>query len=92
MSKSIKVLIELSAQDRSAIVDGVVDAIRPFLETRPELVDADSIARILSLSRPTIDRLRAEGVIPSIGEGRMRRYDPAAVIEALKSREAMQRV
>lgn len=79
----LTVRTELSREDRDAIITGVTEAIRPMLESRPRLVDADTLGQILGYSRAHVDRLRASGAIPSIGEGRARRFDPSAVIVAL---------
>ncbi|MEM6778212.1 MAG: helix-turn-helix domain-containing protein [Planctomycetota bacterium] len=75
----------MSPEDRTAIVNDLVDALRPMLESRAkELVDGDELARMLSVSRPHIDRLRAAGKIPSVMVGGSRRYRPVEVIEALE--------
>ncbi|QDV81671.1 Helix-turn-helix domain protein [Stieleria magnilauensis] len=69
------------------VADRVLQTIRPelYLVTRPELVDADTLARLLSVSRPTVDRLRRDGVIPSIPIGpRCRRFNTSKVIAALE--------
>ncbi|TWT88006.1 MerR family transcriptional regulator [Neorhodopirellula pilleata] len=73
---------------RAAIVADVVEAITPLLaeSTDPLAVGPGEMARRLSISRPTLDRLRAAGVIPSVMAGpteRCRRYVPADVLAAL---------
>jgi len=87
MSSPTTITLSLSDDDTRNIVDGVVKALTPIIEKQsaPLLVDADELARLLSLSRATIDRLRADGVITSIGEGRLRRYDPNVSIAELSS-------
>lgn len=49
------------------------------------LVSSDELAKLVSLSRPTIDRLVRDSRIPSITVGRRRLFDPNDVVEALKS-------
>ena len=79
--------------DRSELVAEiaaeVVAALRPVLaeSAEPQLVDGDCMADRAGISRPTLDRLRAKGLIPSVLIGRRRLYLPAAVIEALLSNE-----
>ena len=82
---NLSITAAVDPNDVDAIAESVADRLRPMLETRPRLVDADALAAMLSLSRPSIDRMRAAGVIPSIGSGRLRRFDPDAVIAALAS-------
>lgn len=72
-----------------AISSEVMSRLEPALakSAAPMLVDGDEMARLASVSRPTIDRLRAADEIPSIPAGRRRLYDPAAVIAALCAQE-----
>lgn len=81
------ITLSLSDEDTQKIIEGVVQRLLPLIEKQPAplLVDADELARLLSISRPTVDRLRAANVIPSVGEGRLRRYLPDAVIAALQA-------
>lgn len=46
-------------------------------------VDGDEMARRLSISRSTLDRMRSDGKIPSVGLNRTVRYDPVAVLAAV---------
>ncbi|MEM9368518.1 MAG: helix-turn-helix domain-containing protein [Planctomycetota bacterium] len=87
MSSPTVITLSLSADDRRELIADLLTELEPIIarQASPRLVDADELARLLSLSRPTIDRLRAANVIPSIGDGRMRRYDPDAVIAALSA-------
>jgi len=80
---SIEIKTALSDADRTAIIKGVVDAIRPLLERQPQLVDGDKIAMIIGVSRATIDRLVATGKLPSITIGRRRLYRPDECLDAL---------
>lgn len=84
----VSITATVTEADRRAIASEVIDALRPMLTPRPRLVDADTMAAMVSLSRPTIDRLRAAGVIPSVGKGRTRRFDPDAVVAALAKNKA----
>lgn len=89
MSSTTTIAISLSDDDTRKVIDGVVNALTPIIERQssPLLVNADELARLLSLSRPTIDRLRSAGVISSIGEGRLRRFDPIVAIAEWSSHE-----
>jgi excisionase family DNA binding protein len=71
----------------------VVAAMRPVLADSfpPLLVDGDRMASLLSVSRPTIDRMRADGVIPSVLIGRRRLYQPDAVVAALSNAQGASR-
>lgn len=52
------------------------------------LVCKQELARVLSVSTPTVDRLTRDGVIPFVRVGDSRRYDVAAVRAALEARTA----
>ncbi|TWU24899.1 Helix-turn-helix domain protein [Novipirellula galeiformis] len=81
----LSITASVSPEDRAAIVADVVAAMRPLLSEshEPRLVDGDRMADLLGVSRPTVDRLRAAGEIPSVLLGRRRLYQPAAVVAAL---------
>ena len=81
----LSIFAAVDAADIDRIAEAVADRLAPLLATRPRLVDADTLAVMLSVSRPTVDRYRASGLIPSVGVGRARRYDPDAVIAALSA-------
>ncbi|SMP41618.1 DNA binding domain-containing protein, excisionase family [Neorhodopirellula lusitana] len=72
------------------IARAVVDALKPILaeSSRPLLVDSDEMARLAGISRPHLDRMRADGRIPSVLIGRRRLYRPDAVIAALEAGQA----
>ncbi len=72
------------------IVAGVVESIRPLLaeSATPRLVDGEVMAGMLSVSRPTLDRMRADGSVPSVTIGRRRLYDPDAVVAAIHAPRA----
>ncbi len=60
------------------------------LNRQPALVNGDTLAELLSISRPTVDRLRRDGIIPSIKLGpRCRRYNVNAVIQTLERRHVI---
>lgn len=81
----LNITTTLSPDDRAAIVRDVVDALRPMIESSTELlVDGERMAEIIGMSRPTVDRMRAAGIIPSLLSGRCRRYDPVAVVDAIR--------
>jgi len=71
-----------------AIADAVIARMpkmpEPPLPDAPQLVDGARLADLLSISRPTVDRLRRDGRIPSIMIGTRRLYDPTDVVAALK--------
>ena len=81
--------------DLSWLIDPIVEQVTANLRNSiqeakqdiraPLLVDGYEMARLLSVSRPTIDRLRATGKIPSVLVGSSRRYLPNDVVAALKS-------
>ncbi|QDV87175.1 helix-turn-helix domain-containing protein [Planctomycetes bacterium TBK1r] len=50
-----------------------------------ELIDADTLADRISLSRSTIDRMTRAGRIPSVKAAKRRLYDLRDVVEALKN-------
>jgi excisionase family DNA binding protein len=80
----IEVELALSQSDRETIVREVLEGVRQLLEDRPALVDGDRLAKILGISRATIDRLVATGKLPSITAGRRRLHDPAECVKALR--------
>jgi hypothetical protein len=61
----VSITTALSDDDRESIIQGVLAAIKPLLDTRPELVDADTMAAITGVSPATLDRLRRAGQIPA---------------------------
>ncbi|GAA5509521.1 helix-turn-helix domain-containing protein [Novipirellula caenicola] len=69
----------------AAISASVVEALQPLLSksSKPSLEDGDGMAALLGVSRPTVDRKRAAGEIPSITIGSRRLNQPDAVIAAL---------
>ncbi|WP_372718884.1 helix-turn-helix transcriptional regulator [Novipirellula sp.] len=69
----------------AAITAAVLAALMPLLSesSEPRLVGGDAMADLLGVSRPTVDRARAAGEIPSIMIGSRRLYQPEAVIAAL---------
>lgn len=73
-----------------AITAAVVAELRPLIEAsaEPLLVNGDEMARLLGISRPHLDRLRAAGVISSIPLGRNRRYDPKVTLGEVKRQAA----
>ncbi|TWU38983.1 hypothetical protein Q31b_40610 [Novipirellula aureliae] len=86
---NVTITTVLSDDDRAAIVHDVIAAFRQIMAEaqEPRLVDGDRLAELLEVSRPTVDRNRADGVIPSITIGRRRLYRPDAVIDALERQE-----
>ncbi|TWU54393.1 Helix-turn-helix domain protein [Rubripirellula tenax] len=77
--------------DRDELIRDTAEAVAQLLrsesasETKPMLVDGDEMARLASISRPTVDRGVRSGLIPSVMIGRARRFRPDAVIAALES-------
>ncbi len=64
----------------------VSEAVRPFAERLNDngrLLDGDEMATRLGVSRPTLDRLRAAGTVPSIKVGSRRLFDAEAVLKAM---------
>ena len=69
------------------IAAAVVAAIKPIISiaNEPRLVDGIRLAELLSISKPTVDRLVRDRKIPSVKVGRRRLFDPRAVIARLSS-------
>ena len=69
------------------ITQNVVAALTKVLvdSAEPMSVDAERMAKLSGLSRPTIDRAVREGTIPSFKVGRRRLFQPKKVIEAFAS-------
>lgn len=69
----------------AAICGSLITALQPLLSesSEPRLINGDRMADLLGVSRPTVDRMRAAGEIPSIMIGSRRLYQPEAVIAAL---------
>ena len=80
----IKFSTELSEQNLSSIIEGVVQALSELLATKPALVDKETMAAILSISIPTLDRMQRAEKIPSIKIGSRRLYQPDSVIAAIE--------
>ncbi|GAA4455343.1 hypothetical protein GCM10023156_29170 [Novipirellula rosea] len=82
-------MIQVQEVDLANLTEAVASAVyakmQPLLATAsaPRLVDGDRLAELLGVSRPTVDRMRSSGEIPSVSIGRRRLYDPNAVIAAL---------
>ena len=86
----LSIATKLSQDDLDSIVAGVVEALRPMLDTRPQLVPTDTMSRIAGVSPATLDRLRRARQIPSCKIGNRRLYRPDAVIAAMVSQEEKQ--
>ncbi|QDS91829.1 hypothetical protein FF011L_05640 [Roseimaritima multifibrata] len=82
---SIEILTALSDDDRASIITGVVAAIRPLLDTRLELVFADTVSVIGGVSPATLDRLRKSWQLLSVKTGNRRLCRAAAVIATPES-------
>lgn len=74
----------LSPRELDLLADRIADAVAARLGARPTMIDSVSLARELSLSPTTIERLAKRGAIPSVTAGRRRLYDPAAVRAVLE--------
>ncbi|MCS7470885.1 helix-turn-helix domain-containing protein, partial [Stieleria sp. ICT_E10.1] len=85
MNHSFEVATSLSDHDLAAIISGVVDAMKPLLDARPELVDGETMAAMLSISVSTLDRTRRAGQIPSVKIGKRRMYRPTAVVSSIEA-------
>ncbi|KLU05707.1 hypothetical protein RISK_002339 [Rhodopirellula islandica] len=72
------------------VTNSVVEQLRHLIQesSNPILVDSDEMARLASISRPTLDRLRSAQVVPSVLVGRRRLYRPDAVVAALEAQAA----
>ena len=67
------------------IASAVCDQLRSLLsETHePRLVDAERMAELAGIARPTLDRMIACDAVPSITVGRRRLFRPSDVIDQL---------
>ena len=73
-------------------IDALASAIVAKLPTpepidAPLLVDGNRLAELLSISRPTVDRLVRDDRVPSIMIGTRRLYRPDDVIKALEANQ-----
>ncbi|WP_430453678.1 helix-turn-helix domain-containing protein [Rhodopirellula europaea] len=50
----------------------------------PLLVTGPEMAKLLSVSFHHLDRVRSEGLVPSVRIGKSRRYSPSDVLAAIK--------
>jgi excisionase family DNA binding protein len=79
-------MIQIDPSFIDMLADAVVARIpKPEPIDQQLLVDGNRLADLLSVSRPTVDRLVRDGRIPSIRMGARRLYRPTAVIEALEA-------
>lgn len=83
------VVVDETSQDSlvQRIKAAVADVLADSQHRPPKLVDGDELARLLSVSRQTVDRMRLAGEIPFIPMGRSIRYAPDAVVAALSTNE-----
>jgi hypothetical protein len=82
------VTVLTSEQVAQLAYDAALAALAEFAADRappPELVDGVAMARLISVSRATLHRLRVAGM-PAIPVGETFRYRPAAVISWLEQR------
>lgn len=86
---AVEIIATLSDEDRAKLICDIVEAIEPLLHQRPELIPGDVMSTILSVSLPTLDRLRRAGVVPSVTIGKRRLYRPEAVIAAIEAANGM---
>lgn len=72
----------------SKISSELVEVIKPLLQAarNPEYVDGQEMARLLSVSKSTLDRLRCESLIPSVKLQNRRLFCPSEVYAALARR------
>lgn len=80
--------IVLTEEDYARLIDRIqqtiVDAIPSSQSASPLLVNSAEMARLLSISKQHLDKMRRKGCIPSTTVGRSRRYSPQQVVEALR--------
>lgn len=74
---------ELNEMIRDAVAEALASLSIGQSEPVGTTVDGDEMARRLSISRSTLDRMRSDGKIPSVGLNRTVRYDPVAVLAAV---------
>ena len=74
--------------DFDPLVKQIVQAVARELASmkpQPLLVSGDELAELISVSPSTVDRLTREDRIPSVKIGKLRRYNPDAVVAALEN-------
>lgn len=73
-------LEQLVAQIADAVVERLANG------TADRAQDVYGMAELLRVSVPTVERMVASGLIPSFKINRLRRFDPADVLAALKAK------
>ena len=75
----------LSPRELDLLADRIAASVAARLGAKPALIDSTALARELSLSPSTVERLAKRGEIPSVTAGRRRLYDLEAVRAALEA-------
>jgi predicted DNA-binding transcriptional regulator AlpA len=80
-------MVALTPRDRAELAAEIAEQVYQRLnakEGKPALVDANELAKALSVSQSTVDRWTAQGLVPvKIRLGSVRRYAIDEVIDAL---------
>ena len=79
----------MTPMEKEEFASEIAEQVAAKLACQPRLVDRCGLAKLLGVSVPTIDRLKAAGKIPFHDLGkRCQRFDPDAVIRALSDGDA----
>ena len=73
----------MTPAELEALANTIAKSVADRLNQQPRLLSREELARTMSVSIPTIDRMRREGQLPYIKIRGAIRYDPVAVIEHL---------
>lgn len=73
----------MTPAELEALANTIAKSVADRLNQQPRLLSREELARTMSVSIPTIDRMRREGQLPYIKIRGAIRYDPGAVIEHL---------
>lgn len=75
----------MTPRELDALAERIAASVAARLGARPAMIDSLALARELSLSPTTVERLARSGAIPSTKIGRRRLFDPAAVRVVLEA-------
>ncbi len=78
----------MSPSELEQLVARIADAVVERLtnDTADRTLDVFGMAELLNCSVPTVERMVASDEIPSFKVNRLRRFDPADVLAALKAK------
>jgi hypothetical protein len=80
----------LVARIIDGVLEGIATTVQPEPQHPPPLLDRQALARALTVSLPTVDRLRREEGMPTIWVLESPRFDLREVLEWLRKQKAEQ--